>query len=749
MTVFPKLPQISHRHRLLTFGSILILIAAFLLGHFRGLEHQVAAQSRSVVQLRTAVAANSDSELQKVESAYAGTETAALAKLLRGYLRLQAKDYAAAAGILNDPSIARLTALGDYAAYYRGQALQESGRGEDAEREFRRLAQTYPTSLLARTAALQAAGSALTRGNYSAVLDDVVGLVAKNDGTALKLRADALEKLGRTNEAILTLRKLYFDAPQSPEAEKVAQQLSELGGSTTAGDISQLRWRADKLYDSRLYALAGAAYEQIPRQFPGAANDEIWLRAGICYYKADSIKQAADALAQIRARTPKMANETLYYLGLAQLSLRNEAAALQTLSELRRAAPSSDLIAELLYSIGRYYERRDRDDQAAVFYSQLVRQFPQSDKADEAQFWLAWRAHLAKDYANSSRLLIEHIANYGTVTDNRGKAAFWAAMDSERAGNKAQALAMYQALLLRYGAGWFGLNAERRIDRLTKDGIRPAAIDSDLVLRRAVKGLQTINIVQETIQAPDTERVHKAELLMQIALHQAAMNELDAARANAPNSPIVNLRIAQVFRANGENVAAINALKRAYPDYGQTLPEEMPRDAWEVFYPLKWWSNIKEEARRHDLDPYLIAGIIRQETVFDPRARSRANALGLMQLLPSTGQAVARRNNLGGGRISSNDLFNPSLNIQLGTAYVRQLLDDFRRFEYVAAAYNGGPTRVRRWVNESPGSEIEDWVESIPLSETRLYVQGVYRNARIYQRLYDDQGRFRSNVPER
>lgn len=236
---------------------------------------------------------------------------------------------------------------------------------------------------------------------------------------------------------------------------------------------------------------------------------------------------------------------------------------------------------------------------------------------------------------------------------------------------------------------------------------------------------------------------------MQIALHQTAMTELDAAREKAPDSPIVNLRIAQIFRANGENVAAINALKRAYPDYGQTLPEEMPREAWEIFYPLKWWSNIKEEAHRHNLDPYLIAGIIRQETVFNPMARSRANALGLMQLLPSTGRAVARRNNLGGGSITSNDLFNPALNIQLGTAYVRQLMSDFNRIEYVAAAYNGGPTRVRRWIRELPNNEIEEWVEAIPLSETRLYVQGVYRNMRIYQRLYDEQGRFRSNVPER
>jgi len=742
MTAFPN---VSSLRRVFSFGLVLIFAALT----FDAPGKRVAAQGKATAQLRTAVAANSESELQKVENAFAGTETAALARLLRGYMRLQAKDLATAASLLNDSNIARLTVLGDYAAYYRGQALQEAGRGDEAEREFRRLAQTYPTSLLSRTAALQAAGSAMARGNYREAIDGVTDLVAKNDGTALKLRADALEKLGRTNEAILTLRKLYLDAPQSPEAEKVGQRLAELGGSTAAGDVSQLRGRADKLYEARLYALAAAAYEQIPRQFPNAASDEVWLRAGLSYYKADAFKQSADALARVRARTPKLAAETLYHLGVAQLSLKTDAAALQTLAELRRSAPSSDRIGELLYAIGRFYEKRDRDDQAATFYSQLVRQFPQSDKADEAHFWLAWHAHQAKDYANASRLLTEHIANYGNVTDNRGKAAFWAGVDSERAGDKSRALTIYQAMLKRYGAGWFGLNAERRIDRLTKEGVRARATDSDLVLRHAVEGLQTINVVRETVKDSDTERVQKAEQLMQLALHQSAMNELDAARVSAPNSPVVNLRIAQIFRANNENVAAINALKRAYPDYGQTLPEEMTREAWDVFYPLKYWSNIKEESKRHNVDPYLIAGIIRQETVFNPQARSRANALGLMQFIPSTGQAVARKNNLGGGRITSNDLFNPVLSIQLGTAYVRELLNEFQRFEYVAAAYNGGETRVRRWVRESPNTEIEEWVEAIPLSETRGYVQGVYRNARIYQRLYDEQGRFRSNVPER
>ena len=740
MKAFPKVFFLPNRSKFLI--QILILVVVLIA------PDKIAAQTRnSAAQLRSAVAANSEAELQNVESTMAGTESAGLARLLRGYLRLQARDYATAASLLSDPSVARLTALGDYAAYFRAQALQQSGRSEDAEREFRQLAQNFPTSLLAREAMLQSANLAITRGDYQAAADTVAQLAEKDDGAALKLRADCLEKLGRSNEAVLTLRKLFFDAPQSPEADKLGDRLAALGGSTAAGDVSMLRRRADKLYDARLYALAGAAYEQIVRQFPNAPTDDAWLRAGISYYKADSFKQSADALTKVRARTPKMAADTLYYLGLAQLSLKTDTAAITTLGELRKSSPSSDRVGDLLFAIGRFYEKRERSDQAAAFYTQLIRQFPQSANSDEAHFWLAWRAHAAKDFANGARLLTEHLANYGSVTENRGKAAFWAAVDTERTGDKARAMALYQGMLKRYGAGWFGLNAERRIERLKREGVRPANTESDLVLRRAIEGLQPVNLPQETIKDADRERVRKAEQLMAIALNQQAKTELDVAQENAPTSPVVNLRIAQIFRAQGENFAAINALKRSYPDYGQALPEEMTREVWDIFYPLKWWSNIKEESKRHNLDPYQIVGLIRQETIFNPMAKSYANAYGLMQFLPSTAKAVARVNNL--GNITTNDLYNPVLSIQLGTAYVRQLQNEFGRFEYVAAAYNGGETRVRRWIRESPNQEIEEWVEAIPLSQTRLYVQGVYRNTRIYQRLYDDQGRFRANVPER
>ncbi|MFM8394013.1 MAG: transglycosylase SLT domain-containing protein [Acidobacteriota bacterium] len=636
--------------------------------------------------------------------------------------------------------------LDDYALNQRAQNMLDAGRKDEAERLFRQVAQKYPTSLLSRSASLQAAGSAFVRGSYQQTLEDLTPLLEKNDGTALKMAIDALTKLNRRNEALRRIRQLHFEAPQSAEAEQTDVLLREIGVSSIGGDSQSWRRRADKLFQAGLWLVAGEAYRRLEEQFSDQSTDEVRLLAGRSFYKGNSFQEATAALQRVRSRNQNTSSEAQYYLGMAQLSLENESAAIEALNALRRTAAGSRHEAGLLYGLGQYHLKRGREEKTESWFSELVSKHPEADQADEAHFWLAWRAHSSQNHGLAARLLTEHIARYSDKTDNRGRAGFWAAVNQERSGNRARAMTLYRGLLMRYGASWYGINAEKRISKLAGQGIQGQSINTDQTLRQAILGLQTIRKASETLGDANRERLTKAEALMRLGLHQSALNELEAARLSLPDSPRINLRIAQILRDNGDAVGAINALKRAYPDYGQSLPNEMSREEWEIFYPLKWWSEIRQEARRNQIDPYLIAGIIRQETVFNPRARSRANAIGLMQLLPSTGIAVAKKNSVANGRISSADLYNPTLNIKLGTAYVKEMLDRFERFEYVAAAYNGGPTRVSRWLREMPEQEIEDWVERIPISETRLYVQGVYRNSIHYQRLYDENGKFREAV---
>ena len=134
------------------------------------------------------------------------------------------------------------------------------------------------------------------------------------------------------------------------------------------------------------------------------------------------------------------------------------------------------------------------------------------------------------------------------------------------------------------------------------------------------------------------------------------------------------------------------------------------------------------------MDPYLMAGIIRQESAFNERAVSRANARGLMQILPSTGRTMARRLGLRSYAVTS--LFDPHVNIKMGVVYFKQLLEEHNNVvEDTLAAYNAGPDRVQAW-RAVPYKDNLEFVESIPFTETRDYVKIVLRNAEIYRRLY-------------
>jgi TolA-binding protein len=248
-------PRLSSRVRGVFFiGALVVVVGASIALAF-GIQ-TTAGQGGKRALLKAAAASANESELQRIESTSPGTEEAGLAHFMRGYLRLQARDYNAAVALFADPSIARLTALGDYAIYYKAQAMIGSSRLEEGEREFARVAQAYPNSILADQAKRQAGSSAMTRGAYDQALAYLEPVAAQDDAKALLQMADALEKLSRNDEAATALRRIYFYAPQSAEVTAVPQRVTALGSSIGASTAAELRARADRLYDAGQYVLA-------------------------------------------------------------------------------------------------------------------------------------------------------------------------------------------------------------------------------------------------------------------------------------------------------------------------------------------------------------------------------------------------------------------------------------------------------------------------------------------------------------
>jgi len=458
--------------------------------------------------------------------------------------------------------------------------------------------------------------------------------------------------------------------------------------------------------------------------------------------------EATSALAAIPT-SAEARSEALFNLAVAYGRAKQWAQARTTAEELRRTSPASTWTTRTFVQLGQRAEEANDDVNANYFYRAAVNFFPGAVEVTPAQFFIAWQAHEAKNFAESSRLLTEHIAVYaGNNTDFRGKAAYWAARDSERAGKFAEARALYEGLQARYDANWYGYLAKQRLDNMARNGNRNTQqFAADSLIGRAVANLKTVTVAEETAGKNEDERIAKADQLSIIGTDDWAFEELNAAAAVAPNSPRVNLAIAKIYRSKNDNVQALNYLKRSYPDYSQMKPEEMRRDEWDVFYPLAYWDIISQESRARNLDPYQVAGLIHQETVFNPRAVSSARAYGLMQLLIPTAITTARR--VGADRaITMEALFEPRLNIQLGTAYFRDQIDKYGRIEYVSAAYNAGPGRVVQWRASLP-LEIDEWAEAVPFRETRLYIQGVVRNTMQYRRLYDENGNWRAGVGAR
>jgi soluble lytic murein transglycosylase len=161
----------------------------------------------------------------------------------------------------------------------------------------------------------------------------------------------------------------------------------------------------------------------------------------------------------------------------------------------------------------------------------------------------------------------------------------------------------------------------------------------------------------------------------------------------------------------------------------------VPATYWHLLFPRPYWDDLVADAQKNGLDPYLVASLIRQESEFNPGAVSRANAYGLMQLLPSTARGMAKKEGI--KKFNTGMLLDPAINLQLGTANLHAVLGRFGgQQEYALAAYNAGDVPVRQWLEGGVYKDVPEFVESIPYTETRDYVQAIVRNREMYKALY-------------
>jgi soluble lytic murein transglycosylase len=677
-----------------------------------------------------------------IENRFAGKKTGALAKLLHARIRYENKDFASAASILNTDTIAKLTRLGDYALWLRGQALAGAGNHAQAMNAFSALLREYPDSVRTRDAKILWSTSAIQAGRASEVPAFLVDLTEKNDADALLLTAKAYEAIGPQTDAVKNYRRTYFFAAGSQAAKEAEAKLTSLAQPLTPQTAEEAQARAEQFYRVRNYAEAATAFANLGSAFPSAMSPTVRLQQLTALAALKRMPDAQSAFKAISA-TAAEKEEAYYQLAMGYAKSRSWQQARSTVDEMRLTFPNGKRVPKTFIDLGLEARTAKNGVEEGYYLKTAVAAFPNAIEVAQAQFELAWYEHENTNFQRSSQMFIDHLARYvDKDTTNRGKAGYWAARDSERAGNISDACTLYNAVNYRYGANWYGYLATKRLQNL-KSQCRADAVVSEQVAK-AVSNLRSVTVAPETAGPNELERAAKSDELSTIGLFDWAIDELEFAKKTAGNSPKINFALARHYRLKNDNVNALLALAKSYPDYSQMFPEEMSREEWDVFYPLSNWNEIKYWATQRRLDPFQVAGLIRQESVFNPRAKSGANAFGLMQLIIPTAQVMARKYG-SQGSVSVEALYQPPLNIELGTAYMRDQFDKYGQIEFVAVAYNAGPNRVPQWRATLP-AEIDEFVEAIPFRETKGYVQGVIRNSAQYRRLYDENGVFRANV---
>ncbi len=676
-------------------------------------------------------------ELSKIESRYPQTRAAGLARFLRGYLAFTSQNYPVAIDAFDARTIGAHTALGDYATYFRAESEAANGARKAALGDYTSLFTKYNDSLKARDGRLRAAEMMIGLGDTKGAIAALAEMCEAGDANALFVTAQAYEASGQTDQALNLYRTIYYDIAATTASPRAEERLVALGASPkdNPAPFDREKKRADNLFEAKQYWDAAQAYENLLKVYPDAERlEEVQLRRGISLVESKQPAQGVLPLAKVNSRNADQQGDALFYQARA-LRLSNRAAESAVLVDrLISQYPKYRRTAEALNELANYLDKASRQAEAAARKRQLIGQFAKSDYAAEASYELGAYAYQLKNYAEAARILEQHLMTYRyPETKFIGEACFLAAKSEEKLGNRARALALYDMAAERYQYGYDGLVSSRRaaaIRNSDKTLKAEQSADFDRIRRNAVY----VEPLRETSTEQDAIRLARFEDLTTIWADDLGLKELNQALDKAPASPRLNLRLAEHYAGRGDNFQATIILRRGYPDIYSYKDEEVPKAAWEIMFPLFHWDTIKQEAHRYGIDPYLAAALIRQESVFNPNAISRVGARGLMQLMPATGQLVSKQQ--GNGTITANDLLNPDLNIKLGMTYLAQMIGQLGRFEYAAAGYNAGPGRAKRWVAERGSLDMEDWIESIPFSETRGYVKSILRYAANYRRFY-------------
>jgi soluble lytic murein transglycosylase len=659
--------------------------------------------------------------------ATAHPKEAALAHLALGISAYEAKDYAGAIESLRKPQPS-LAPIADYIAYYLAASRVESKEYDGIAEGLRPVYAGEAVSpfsgkgwiLQARAARDNAPAEALK------LLRDHYSELPQPDGD-LNL-ADCYLAAGDQAHAVETYQKIvaqYLGGDAVTHATAALATLKESMGAAYPEPSPQLLLHhADRLRDTRSLRQARIEYHELAGKLSGSDRDQARVRIGETDFLDGRSASAYPYLRELDLAPSEADAERLAYLVECTRRLTDDDEMKSTLERLTKYYPKSPWRLKALLSAANRFLLIGRADEFVPLYRSIYEDFPGAPESALAHWKVTFQAYLHDD-PQAQPLLMEHLRNYPTHP-TAGGALYFLGRWFERSGDPGAAYACYRRLTDSWENHYYAMLARERKPAETT----PKTNISHFLATLAIP-------VSQPVSATPTHatqwRIDRSRLLRSAGFSDLADAELRFGARNGAQAPLLGMEMAS---AAEKTHLAVRIMKGMAPDYLNLPFSAAPRKYWELLFPLPYRSDLEHSAHEVSIDPFLLAGLIRQESEFDPQALSPANAYGLTQVRPVTGRQYARK--AGIQRFTNRLLFQPATNLKIGAFIFRGMLDDnSNNIEQTLAAYNAGPARAFEWSSWGQYREPAEFVESIPFTETRDYVQAVLRNADTYRRLYN------------
>jgi soluble lytic murein transglycosylase len=674
--------------------------------------------------------------LQRVMERFPSTLWAKRAGLLSGVLLLE-RNPAVAIQFLRAAQ-RDFPALDDYVRLWTGEALLNQGNAKQAAEMFESIPQAVPDSYLLTKAAYRAGEAwyqASSCPEATAWLAKAVELNDKEPGAPLALlrRSACQLRDNSVREGRETLMQLWVRFAYSVEAKEAETLLaSNLGGEPWVIQPSERLARAQAYLGQSFHAEAIeelrkflAADPQSPRR------SEARLKLGIAQVRLKQYDEARETFRTLVKDGGAESREASVWL--ARVYLRQGQG--DKLLDLARTLATSSLTAEQKGQItlfaGMWLEDQYRFDEAIERYREVAKDGEPVAQRAEARWRVGWVHYRLARY----REVVDELRRFGDQRDSdfEPQALYWMGRAAELS-QQSHARDAYVQLCQQYVYTYYCQLARERIDIPLSEPHASEQISASVPVNSgASSNVEATRVVSPRAEIEQQSAYRRAIELKTLGLESDAARELAGLTDRYSRDPDVLMALATMLNEVGAYHQALRLARARFRDKLERTGGIVDPSLWKVAYPTGLLPVIKGQGAS-GVDPYLVAAIIREESQYDQQAVSRVGAIGLMQVMPGTANAVAQR--LGIPAVGRDDLFDQETNIQIGVRYVEQLLAQFSGNVALAiASYNAGPIVVKSWIALHPGRSQDEFIELIPYQETRQYVKRVLRSYREYLRL--------------